>query len=77
MNNETLRNMAQAALENWLFDEDTDPDGDVNRGLEYLASDGDFDEDVIEAHVTREDDWDGLQEWAKFTGEIMFLRPRH
>lgn len=68
MNNETLRNMAQAAKVHWLFDEGTDPDGDVKRGIEYLASDGDFDEDVIEAHVTSEDDWDGLQDWAKFYG---------
>jgi len=60
--------MAQVAKVHWLFDEDTDPDGDVKRGVEYLASEGDFDEEVIEANVTSEDDWDGLQAWAKFYG---------
>jgi excisionase family DNA binding protein len=69
MDNQQLREMARIALENWLFDQDTDPDGDVQRGLAYLAEPGDWDDGIIAARVSGPNDWDGLREWAAFLGQ--------
>lgn len=67
-----LKEMAQIALENWLFDEDTDPNGETKKGLEFLISDGDWDQEVIDARLDDlsrgQDKWDALEEWAKFLG---------
>jgi len=68
MNNQQLIEMAQSALENWLFDEETDPNGAIKRGLEYLASPGDYDQEVIDARIKSGDDWDALEEWALYLG---------
>lgn len=72
-NNQDLREMAQAALENWHFDEDTDPDGNTKAGLEYYAADGDAvpDEDVpslFEGYKKMIDEWDILSELAQNIG---------
>lgn len=75
-NNAELRQMAQDALDNWLFNEDDpeiDPDGYVKAGLEVLASDGDYvpDEDVsdlFEHSAPGESVWDVLGEIAKGIG---------
>lgn len=67
--NTQVKEMAREALDNWLFDDDTDPDGAIKRGLDYLASEGDWDQEVIEARLKGTDDWDGLNEWADFLGQ--------
>ena len=72
-NNAELREMAQAAIENWLFDEETDPNGDIKAGLEYYAADGDAvpDGDVsrlFEGYKVSLDEWDILEEMAKGVG---------
>lgn len=71
-NNAELRQMAKEALENWLFDEDTDPDGDIKAGLEYYASEGDVapDADIPAMFEGFKglDEWDILQERAKDIG---------
>lgn len=69
INNDELREMAQLALENWQFDSETDPDGDIKRGLEFLAAEGNWDQDVIDTRFERGDKWDSLMDWAKFLGE--------
>ena len=76
MTNEQLRAMATIALENWWLDVPNgfdfyvpDPDGEACRkGLEYLAGPGDWDQDVIDAHVSGPEDWDGLETWAIYLG---------
>lgn len=70
-NNAELRQMALAALENWLFDGDTD--GDIKAGLEYYAADGNAvpDEDVpnlFSGFKGSLDEWDILEEMAKGVG---------
>ena len=67
--NEEIREMARAALQCWLFDEDTDPDGNIKRGLKHLTNHGDWDQDIIAARFKGRDDWDDLQEWANFLGQ--------
>ncbi len=66
--NDQLKEMAQIAKENWLFDESTDPNGYVKKGLLYFLKDGEIDEDIINARLTSTEDWDGLDEWAKYMG---------
>lgn len=72
--NEELREMAKSAQENWQFDDDTDPDGDIKRGLEFLATEGNWDQDVIDARFDNpgrgRDKWDCLEEWASFLGQV-------
>lgn len=68
MDNEKLQLMASQALQNWIFDDETDPSGFVKKGLEYLASEGKWDTEVIQARIKRDDDWDGLEEWARYLG---------
>lgn len=71
-NNSELRQLAKDALENWLFDNDTDPDGDIKAGLEYYASEGDVasDEDIPAMFEGFKglDEWEILQERAKAIG---------
>lgn len=72
--NTELRQMAKDALENWIFDEGTDPDGDCKRGLEYLASEGDFGQGVIdyrfnEGNFPTLDKWEILDDWARYYGK--------
>lgn len=72
-NNEELRQLAKDALANWLFDKDTDPDGNIKVGLEYYAAEGDAvpDEDVpslFKGYKTSLDEWDILEEMAKGIG---------
>jgi excisionase family DNA binding protein len=74
VDNQQLREMAKIALENWLFDQETDPDGDIQRGLAYLAEPGDWDDEIIAARISDPEDWDGLGEWAAFLGQDN-LRP--
>jgi hypothetical protein len=66
--NEELNEMAQEAKENWLFDADTDPDGDIQRGLDVLGTNSQ-DQEVIDARFERGDKWDALMEWAGFLGQ--------
>ena len=68
MNNEQLRGMAKSALENWDFDSETDPNGAIKRGLDFLAAAGDYDQEIIDARIKSNDDWDGLEDWAKYLG---------
>lgn len=69
MTNAKVRQMAEVAKIHWDFDEDTDPHGDVKRGIDYLAEDGDWDQDIIDANVESEEDWDGLEDWATRLGQ--------
>lgn len=68
MDNEKLQLMASQALQNWLFDDETDPSGFIKKGLENLASPGDWSLEIIHARIERDDDWDGLEEWARWLG---------
>ena len=71
--NDKLQEIAKTALDNWFFDEETDPDGDCKRGLEYLASDGNFDQEIIDARflgATDDSQWSILDEWARYYGHI-------
>jgi len=68
IDNEWVQGMARSALDNWLFDEDTDPDGQIKRGLDFLAEEGDWGQDIIDAHLKHRLDWDGLGDWAKYLG---------
>ncbi len=68
--NEQLQELAQEAKENWLFDEDTDPDGKIAQGLEVILS-GDVEDSEV-ADVFQKDNfhksadkWDALEDWAK------------
>ncbi len=68
--NEELREMAQNALDNWDFNPETDPNGDVKAGLEYYANDGDVIEDkeipaLFSGYHFSLDKWDILEELAK------------
>jgi hypothetical protein len=72
-NNAELREMAQAALENWQLDAETDLDGDIKAGLDYYAADGDAvpDEDVpqlFQGFKSSLSEWDVLEELAKGIG---------
>lgn len=69
VSNATVQQMAKTAIEHWLFDEDTDPDGAVMAGLEYLASDGELDQDIIDGNIAHGNDFDGLQDWALRLGQ--------
>ena len=69
MTNAQLQEMARRLLANGLFNNETDPAGDIERGLEYIASDGEFDSEVIAANIQSIDDWDSLNEWAARIGE--------
>jgi len=69
--NEQLREMANEAMNYWDFDAETDPDGSLLRGLQYIASDGDFRQSAIDAQFggkTDDSKWDALDEWARFYG---------
>lgn len=68
--NKQLQELAQEAKENWLFDEDTDPDGKIAQGLDVILS-GDVGNDEV-ADVFQVDNfpksfdkWDALKNWAK------------
>ncbi len=68
--NEELQEIAQAAQENYLFDEDTDPDGKITQGLEIITSGDIEDSEVTEAFQIanfpeKSDQWDALDIWAK------------
>ena len=81
-NNQELREMAQAALNNWDFDEETDPDGDIKAGLEYYASGGDAvpDEDVpglFRGYKRQDDKWDILEEIARGVGSQRLVCRRY
>ena len=67
MDNKTLRNMAKQYLENGVFD----VSGYAmieKRGVEFLAEDGDMDEDTIREWVKGDGDFDGLSDWAHELG---------
>lgn len=74
--NAQLREMAAIAQQNWLLDEDTDPEGNVRKGLEFLASEGDYDQEIIDERLGENanfdseaaEKWDRLEEWAKYLG---------
>lgn len=71
--NKELQKLAREAIENWLFDADTDPDGAIKEGLEYYASDGDVcpDEEIpslFEGWSSHMDKWDILEEMARGVG---------
>lgn len=71
VSNATLQEMARTALNMWIFDEETDPEGEVKAGLEYIASDGEFDQDIIDSNIANGNDFDGLQDWALRLGQQM------
>jgi hypothetical protein len=65
-----LQILAKIAKENWLFDEETDPEGKIKIGLEIILSGDVEDEEVIDAFSVENwpkgyDKWDALQDWAK------------
>lgn len=68
--NEELQELAQEAKENWLFDEDTDPDGKIAQGLEVILS-GDVEDSEVADVFQKDnfpksaDEWDALEDWAK------------
>lgn len=77
--NDELREMAQAALDNWDFTPEADPDGAlqagteyqarIREGLEYYAADGDAapEEEVpllFQGYHSQLDKWEILQELA-------------
>ena len=68
--NAELQELAQEAKDNWLFDEDTDPDGRIAAGLDVILS-GDVDNsevaDVfqVDNFPKSSDKWDALDTWAK------------
>jgi len=68
--NTELQEITQEAKENWLFDEDTDPDGKVAQGLDIALSGDVSDEEVvntfqIDNFPKRSDKWDALEIWVK------------
>ena len=68
--NDELQELAQSAQENYLFDEDTDPDGKIAQGLEIALSGDLEDSDVADVFQVsnfpkRADKWDALDIWAK------------
>jgi hypothetical protein len=70
VSNEILREMAQTALQHWDFDAYTNSqDADeCQTGLRFLAEPGDWEQDVIDGHITSAEDWDGLESWARYLG---------
>ena len=68
VDNNQVRGMAQAYLDNGIFDDDTDPDGDIQAGLQFLAKDGDWDQEAIDGWIDSTNDWDGLEDWAQTLG---------
>ena len=74
VSNEALREMARVALEEWELNKYTDPDGSIKYGLKHLASPGDWGQESINSHVNHIEDWDGLEEWAKFLGNYEAVR---
>lgn len=72
--NEQLRQMAKDALDNWIFDAETDPDGACKCGLEYLVSDGDLPQEAIDYRFNEGtfptlDKWEILDDWARYYGK--------
>ena len=68
--NTQLQELAREAKENWLFDEDTDPDGKIAQGLEVALSGNVDDAEVTDVFQKdnfpkRSDRWDALEDWAK------------
>ena len=68
--NTELQELSQEAKENWLFDEDTDPEGKIAQGLEVALSGDLDDEEVTDVFQVanfpkRSDKWDALEVWVK------------
>lgn len=68
--NAQLQELAREAKGNWLFDEDTDPEGKVAQGLDIALSGDVSDEEVadsfrVENFPKRSDKWDALEIWVK------------
>ncbi len=68
--NNQLQEIAQEAKENWLFDEDTDPEGKIAQGLDIALSGDVSDEEVADVFQAdnfpnRSDKWDALEEWVQ------------
>ncbi len=68
--NEELQELAQEAQNNYLFDEDTDPDGKIAQGLDISLSGDLEDSEVADTFQVsnfpkRSDKWDALDIWAK------------
>lgn len=66
--NQMVREMAKVALRNSIFDAETDPGGCVEAGLKFLATDGDWDDGIIEENISGPEDWAGLEAWARSIG---------
>lgn len=68
--NPQLQELIREARENYLFDQDTDPDGKIAKGLE-IGTSGDLDVDEvsdvfqIQNFPKGSDQWDALDIWAK------------
>ncbi len=68
--NKQLQELAREAKENWLFDEDTDPDDKIAQGLDVILS-GDVDDEEVtdvfqkDNFPKRSDKWDAIGDWAK------------
>ena len=68
--NEQLQELAREAKDNYLFDEDTDPDGRIAQGIEIALSGDVDDKEVadtfqIENFPKSSDKWDALDIWVK------------
>lgn len=70
VSNQMLQDMIAEALDNWDFGAYTDPQDakETVRGLVKMSEMA-FEQDVIDEHVSDSNDWDGLQEWARWMGE--------
>lgn len=68
--NKELQELAQEAKENWLFDQDTDPDSKIAQGLDVILSGDVSDEEVadvfqVDNFPKSSDKWDALENWAQ------------
>ena len=75
MNRSELQRHARTAQDQWLFDEDTDPDGIVAQGLaNIIADEVTIDQDQIDEFIDNTDPdsnefWDKLDSMARYFGE--------
>lgn len=75
MDRSELQEHARTAQDQWLFDEDTDPDGIVAQGLaNIIADDVIIDQDQIDEFIGDADPnsnefWDKLDSMARYFGQ--------
>lgn len=67
--NSGLKETASEAKDNWLLDDETDPDGKIEAGLEVIAQ-SDLDDDQVadlfqSQNFPSVDKWDALEIYAK------------